>query len=237
MIPDHPLTFSVPIAPVIVLANGDFPSHPLPLFLLEQANTIICCDGAAKKLLDSGKEPHYITGDMDSLSPQLYERFKQSIIHSSCQETNDLTKAVRLCIQKGYKHIQILGATGGREDHTIANISLLADYAQSLQVEMITDQGIFIPILKNATISTLSGMQISIFSLDPDIMLQADGLRYPVSNVRFDSWWKGSLNEATGARCSFRFKTGRLLVFLHHPESMYQSGLFGNPGVSGGICI
>jgi thiamine pyrophosphokinase len=56
-------------------------------------------------------------------------------------------------------------------------------------------------------------MQLSIFSLDPDISLQATGLKYPVDEVRFDSWWKGSLNEAVGTACRFRLTGGRLLVF------------------------
>ena len=228
MHPPPPHFFPVPVAPVIVLANGDFPVHPLPLFLLEQAQTIICCDGAAQKVTAYGKEPNYIIGDMDSLAPELLKRFQARIIPSSCQETNDLTKAVRLCIQKGFPHIHILGATGGREDHTIANISLLADYALSLQVEMITDHGIFIPLLQPGQIRTRPGMQLSIFSLDPELSLHATGLKYPVQNVRFDSWWKGSLNEATGTECVFDFTAGRLLVFL----SYAHSGLVGNPCVS-----
>ena len=206
--------FPVPVAPVVVLANGDFPTHPLPLFLLKQAQTIICCDGAAQKLTAHGLEPNFIAGDMDTLSPQLSERFKERIVPSSCQETNDLTKAVRLCIQKGYTHIHILGATGEREDHTIANVSLLLDYAQYLQVEMVTNHGIFIPLLRGQEIATLPGMQLSIFSLDPDIQLEATGLKYPLENVRLDSWWKGSLNEAVGNQCAFKFSKGRLLVFL-----------------------
>jgi len=214
MIRQAPLFFPVPVAPVVVLADGDFPTRPLPLFLLEQAKTVICCDGAAQKLVDFGKEPDFITGDMDSLSPHLSERFKDRIISSPCQDTNDLTKAVRLCIQKGYTHIHILGATGSREDHTIANTSLLLDYAQFLQVEMITNHGIFIPLLHGQEIATLRGMQLSIFSIDTDVSLQASGLKYPIENVRFDSWWKGSLNEATGSSCTFRFHQGRLLVFM-----------------------
>ena len=209
-----PIFFPFSVAPVVVLANGDFPTHPLPLFLLDQAKTVICCDGAAQKLLAWGREPHVITGDMDSLSIELSERFNDRIIPSSCQQTNDLTKAVNLCIQKNIKHIHILGATGAREDHAIANISLLADYALHLQVEMITDQGIFIPLLGTQEIATQPGMQISIFSLDPEIELLANGLQYPVENVRFDSWWKGSLNQATGTKCRFTFSKGRLLVFM-----------------------
>jgi thiamine pyrophosphokinase len=198
----------------VVLANGDFPTHPIPLSLLEKAETIVCCDGATQKLCLYGKEPNYIIGDMDSISPELFNRFKERIVPSFCQETNDLTKAIRLCAEKGFRHVHILGATGGREDHTLANISLLLDYAQFLKVEMITNTGIFIPLFTEHEVATVPGMQLSIFSLDPEVSLQAAGLKYPVDQVRFDSWWKGSLNEATGTTCRFRTSGGRLLLFL-----------------------
>ena len=200
----------------IILANGTFPTHPFPLSLLFKAKVVVCCDGAAQQLLSWGRDPDLITGDMDSLPQNLIKRFKDRIVPSSCQETNDLTKAVRLSIQKGFHRVHILGATGGREDHTLANISLLADYAQLLQVDMITDHGIFIPLLSSGSIDTQPGMQISIFSLTPDISLQASGLKYPISDVRFDSWWKGSLNEATETQCDFVFESGRIILFLEH---------------------
>jgi thiamine pyrophosphokinase len=203
--------------PVVVLADGLFPTHPHPLAALEQASLRICCDAAALKLLDYGIDPDYIVGDMDSLPLEYQTRYASRIVSSGCQETNDLTKAMQFCFTQGHTHIQILGATGGRDDHSLANISLLADYALHAQVEMLTDTGIFIPLLHSATLATVPGMQVSIFSLDTELHLQADGLRYPVEQVHFNSWWKGSLNEAAGTSCRLLFEHGRLLVFLQYP--------------------
>ena len=77
-----------------------------------------------KALFMADLEPEAIVGDLDSLSPEIAERFADRLYQDSEQDTNDLTKAVRWCIDKGYEEIVILGATGKREDHTIANISL-----------------------------------------------------------------------------------------------------------------
>ena len=211
-------------APVIVLADGSFPTHPRPLAALEQASVCVCCDAAALKLLDYGREPDYIVGDMDSLPIEHQTRYANRLIRSDCQETNDLTKAMQFCFAQGHKHIQILGATGGREDHSIANISLLADYTLHAQVEMLTDTGIFIPLTSSATLTTRPGMQVSIFSLDTSLQLQAEGLKYPVEQVHFNSWWKGSLNEAIGTSCRLRFDKGRVLVFLSYFSLSGNSG-------------
>ena len=52
--------------PFILLANGEFPTHPVPLRFLNSAETIICTDGSADKLLAHGRTPDVIIGDMDS---------------------------------------------------------------------------------------------------------------------------------------------------------------------------
>ena len=35
---------------IIILANGNFPSHQIPLNFLKNQSKIICCDGAIDKL-------------------------------------------------------------------------------------------------------------------------------------------------------------------------------------------
>ena len=54
--------------PIIVLANGSFPSHPSAIHYLINSGTIICTDGAADKLIDFGRRPDIIIGDFDSTS-------------------------------------------------------------------------------------------------------------------------------------------------------------------------
>ena len=53
-------------SPIIVLANGDFPYHPVATHHLKDSGTIICTDGAADKLIDFGKRPDIVIGDFDS---------------------------------------------------------------------------------------------------------------------------------------------------------------------------
>ncbi len=65
---------------------------------------------------------------MDSIPGDLREKYAGKIITIKDQEINDLTKAVYFAQNVGQEEIVILGATGLREDHTLGNISLLADY-------------------------------------------------------------------------------------------------------------
>ena len=52
----------------VILANGDFPSAPLPLQVLERAHYVVCCDGGANEYIAKGYLPTAIIGDGDSLS-------------------------------------------------------------------------------------------------------------------------------------------------------------------------
>ena len=106
----------------VILADGTFPQHSVPLDYLRKADRIVCCDGSAENAVTAGLTPFAIVGDMDSLSREMKMRFSDRIFQDSEQETNDLTKAVKWCHGEGYNHIVITGATGKREDHTIGNI-------------------------------------------------------------------------------------------------------------------
>ncbi len=197
----------------VVLADGTFPVHKIPLEYLKNAEHIICCDGAAHNLALAGLEPEAIVGDLDSLEKHLEERFSDRLFRDSDQEINDLTKAVQWCRGKGYNDIVILGATGKREDHTIGNISLLADYSKETKVIMITDTGTITPLRESSVISCFPGQQVSIFSIDPETEINSSGLRYPLNKLKSHNWWRATLNEATGDSFELRFNGGPLLVY------------------------
>jgi len=197
----------------VILADGSFPAHEIPLGYLRNAEHIICCDGSAKRLLEAGIEPEAIVGDLDSLSDEIEEKYSDRLYRDEDQDTNDLTKAVEWCINKEYKDIVILGATGKREDHTIGNISLLAEYAKKIDVIMVTDTGIISPHLKSCTISSFSGEQVSVFSINPLTRITSSGLKYKLNNLKLKNWWRATLNEATGGSVSIKFSGGPIIVY------------------------
>jgi thiamine pyrophosphokinase len=198
----------------VILADGSFPVHEIPLGILRNASRIICCDGAAESLIEHEIEPFAIVGDCDSLSLSTSEKYSDRIFRYSEQETNDLTKAVKWCSEKGYSEIVILGATGKREDHALGNISLLADYAGYADVMMVTDTGTFHPLKKGKTFKVKAGQQISVFSIDPATEITSTGLKYPLKNMKLTNWWQATLNEAAGNQFSLEFEGGPVIVFL-----------------------
>ena len=186
----------------VIMANGAYPTSPLALRLLAEAEAVIACDGAAASLHSRGIVPAAIVGDLDSLPLELRHLYAGQLHPVDEQDSNDLTKAVRFAHASGYTEALILGATVLREDHTLGNISLLLDYAHLLErVEILTDYGLFTPILRTTTFASREGQQISIFTPQPGTeIMETEGLRWPICKRTLDSWWQGSLNEATGSQ-------------------------------------
>jgi thiamine pyrophosphokinase len=197
----------------IILADGLFPESQRALEYLHAASTIICCDGATMKLLEHELQPDYIVGDMDSLPEQYKRRFESIISSSDDQLTNDLTKAVVKALELGLQQLVILGATGLREDHTMGNIGLLAEHGQKLQLQMVSDYGIFNPIYGTTDFQSFKAQQVSIFSImgNPAISLQK--LKYPLDDYVLRNLWEGTLNESLGTSFQIEFEGGALVVF------------------------
>ncbi len=200
----------------VIIANGSYPRHAIPLAHIERAEFIVCCDGAADDFIRRGGRPDAIVGDCDSISPENKNRFANILFRESEQETNDLSKAVRFCVARGKTDLIIVAATGKREDHTLGNISLLLDYRATANVKMITDYGTFTPIDTYTEFSSFPGQTVSIFSFDP-LPLTFSGLLYPVENRVLTNWWQGTLNASTGTVFSIDTQ-GRVVVFQAFPE-------------------
>jgi len=181
---------------VVILANGEFPKGKTPLQILKNNSFLICCDGAINNLLKTNIKPNLIIGDLDSINENLKTKFADILIKIADQNTNDLTKAINWCVENSITDVTIIGATGKREDHTIANISLLAKYIELLNVKIITDYGVFTPITKTTLFTSKKGQQVSIFSLDCDKEISSKNLKYPLQNLKLETWWMGTLNES-----------------------------------------
>ena len=194
---------------VVIICDGKFPKKEYPRYLIRSADFIICCDGALKKFLRAseaifGEErlPDLVTGDMDSLPAAMQKKYADIIVKESEQEHNDQTKAVRWALNnlKGIEQIHILGATGGRPDHTIGNISLLMEYTrmfdlQDIAIEMVGDDGTIFPICDTVEFECGPERSLSIFTPDSSLRIKSEGLMYPTDEVVFDNWWKATLNK------------------------------------------
>ena len=216
---------------VVIICDGKFPRSEYPRYLMMSADFTICCDGALVKYLRASKgifgherRPDLVIGDMDTLPSAMQKKYSDIIIKEDEQEHNDQTKAVRWALNNidDIEHIYIIGATGGRLDHTIGNASLLMEYTRMFDLagkgiimESVTDEGTAFAINDTTEFDCGVGRQVSIFSPDNSLRIISSGLEYPTDEVVFDNWWKATLNRASAdtVRLEFSHPSMALIIF------------------------
>ena len=84
---------------IVILAAGDFPTHPVPLRALREADFVVCCDSAYRQWKEeSGKRkekiPFVVVGDGDSLPEADKRALGDRWVQVDEQDYNDLHKAM-----------------------------------------------------------------------------------------------------------------------------------------------
>lgn len=182
-----------------IVANGEVPSSELSIRLLRKMKRIICCDGALQKLLSVNIIPNVIVGDGDSMDCEELSRHNIPYHADRSEEYNDLQKALKYCIAKGCDNILLMGCGGLREDHFIANLSIMVMYSEKMRLAMLTEHGVFNVMRGTSMFRSVPGMQVSVFPSNLHTKLSFNGLKYPVNNRSFNWLWEGSLNESVGS--------------------------------------
>ncbi len=206
----------------VILAAGQFPQTERVLNHLRRADFIACCDGAAADCVAAGFVPDVIVGDGDSLTEALRTRFADRLVIVPEQETNDLTKTFRYCRALGHRNFTLLGATGRREDHALANLALLMDYADELaplpdgtpSLTLVSDFGTFYPCRDALRLTVQPGCEVSIFNFGASYF-SAQGLQYPLYD--FNRLWQGTLNTALRPDIAIHAR-GKFLVYVADPD-------------------
>ena len=214
---------------IVILCDGEFPRKAYPLYLLDQADAVVCCDGAVLKYLRYtrrrfGEErlPEAVVGDMDTLPKTWQERLSKLIVHESEQDDNDQTKAMRYVLGRhpDVTEIHILGATGRREDHTLGNLGLLMEYTRmfdlrKVRLEAVSDYSTAFPLTDSCELHVGKGRRVSLFSPDNTLTIRSKGLQWPTDGVVFDNWWPATLNRAVEDVVKLTFShSSRALVLL-----------------------
>ena len=213
----------------VILAAGAFPTKPYPLYLLQSADIVVCCDSAFAKYLrrmprifGGERLPDVVIGDMDSLAASLRRAYQDIIVHETEQDHNDQTKAVRYILghYPDVREIHILGSTGLRADHTIGNLSLLMEYPRmfgtaDVAIDAVSDYGTAFALTDSAELHVGAGRRFSLFSPDNGLRIRSEGLQWPTDDVVFDNWWKATLNRTTADIVRLTFShPSRALVIL-----------------------
>ena len=169
--------------------------------------------------------PDLAVGDFDSLSEE-GKKYMESLNGLKIirlkpeKDDSDTQSAMNYAIQNGAKRITILGATGNRVDHLMANFGILV-LAKNQGVEVIlADQYNYMKLVSDGEIIKKSeqfGKYISFFPLGGDVTgLTLEGFKYSLDHYRLTTADSGLTvsNEIVSEKAKVTYQSGTLLMIM-----------------------
>lgn len=143
-------------------------------------------DRGTVTLIDYNISPVAAVGDFDSVDESELTKIKNNIDVKSFKkekDDTDLALAVNLAVDLGYSEINIYGATGGRLDHFMGAVQILAkpEFLSNDLTIAVIDQQNHIQVLKSGKhkVEKIQGMKyISFVPLNSNIRIKLDDLKY-----------------------------------------------------------
>jgi len=174
---------------------------------------LIAADGGWEHLARWGLRADLLVGDMDSLKavPEGVpcKRFPR------VKDDTDLSLAIEEAITRGYAHIIITGAWGGRPDHSLANLQLLARTARrGARVKMLCGSYIATAITEGSTLRLKGHGTVSVFAYGGEARgVTIRGLEYPLEGAALHDDTPLGVSNTLNGKGVITLEHGILLVY------------------------
>lgn len=186
-------------------------------FVPQPSDWVIAADGGYDRVKAAGITPQMVIGDFDSLGRVL--QGDHVVTLPTEKDVTDAWAAIDLGRQQGYSEFHLYGCTGGRIDHTLANLQMLAALAEQGMTGVLVDQTQVITALPGGKTMEFGPEKrgfLSVFShTDQCTGVYLRGLKYPLENgVLTNRFPLGVSNEFCGISSSVTIGEGvAILVF------------------------
>lgn len=209
----------------LVFANGVLTDGPavraaLSQFAQATARLVIAADGGLRYVSALGLRADVLIGDLDSLTEGALQSARAGGAeiqrHKVEKDETDLELALLEATARGANPIRILGAAGGRLDHLISNVYLLALPQLDGRDVRLVDNAEMAWLARPGAHDILGqpGDTLSLVPLAGDAEgIRTEGLYYPLrgETLRFGPA-RGTSNVLTGSTARVAFERGLLLI-------------------------
>lgn len=184
----------------------------------------IAIDGGLEKAAGLGIVPTHVIGDFDTVSAETLKKYSDNesvkvIRLMPEKDFSDTQCAISTAIQNNCTHIEIIGGTGTRLDHTVANIHTLQMVLNKCDDAVIVNENNRIRLVNGRKIierQEVFGRYISFLPLTDKVKgVCLKGFKYPLDNYEFDihkSMSLGVSNELVQDRAEIDVAEGILIM-------------------------
>ena len=209
---------------VVVITGGDPVDHA-HLAEVPAGAHLIAADSGVDHARALGLAVDHVVGDLDSVSPEglaaAIDGGASVDRHPAAKDATDLELALDAALAQGPARIHVLGGHGGRLDHFLGNVLLLASprYA-SARVDAHVGGSHVIVVHDHVELDGTPGQLCSLLPLGgPAVGVLTDGLRYPLRRETLPpGTTRGVSNEFLGSHASVSLESGVLLAIIPSPR-------------------
>ena len=180
------------------------------------SDLVIAADGGYDALISHGYRCDVLIGDLDSISsvPDNIELIR----YDKRKDYTDTHLCYLEGVKRGYTTFKIFGGTGGREDHTFANLSLIAlakDSGHSITLKA-SEYDIFAIKNEEHKVNAECGRTLSVFAFGGEARgVTITGAEYECVDVSLSPLFPlGVSNASRGLPVTIGVKKGLLLIMV-----------------------
>lgn len=119
---------------IVVITGGECTTERSDLTAVMPYDLVIAADSGLDRSLALGVQPDVLVGDLDSASRQALDIARHGLseieAHAPAKDQTDLELALRRAVGEGATEIVVFGGGGGRADHWLANLAVMAATAR-----------------------------------------------------------------------------------------------------------
>jgi thiamine pyrophosphokinase len=209
-----------------VFCNGRLSNPAKAKQIATDCDLLMAADGGAKHFADIGLTPQVIIGDMDSVDSDIWEnnRGTEHIRYPEAKDKSDTELAVEYALGRGCKQVILLAATGGRLDHTLGNVALLASHPGQVAIFDGTSTLVAVDKSEKCILHGNVGTRVSLVPYgDGSSRVRTNGLKYALRDEYLNSATHGLSNELSRKETCICVSNGILLVYIEN-EDIYPEG-------------
>lgn len=209
----------------LVIAGGPADDLPENVAALGSFDVVVGADGGARNARLLGLTPAIVVGDLDSLDAAEQEWLRGAgcrfLVHPAAKNETDLELALGWCVEQGALDITVLGAFGGRPDHWLGNVMLLASARLRHRRVVLHGRRWQVWLARGeATVRGQAGDIVSLIPLSARVTgIVTDGLLYALRDETLHRGpARGLSNVMLGEQAQVRFRSGLLLIVHGSPS-------------------
>lgn len=194
-----------------ILSGGAFS----PLAGIEDHTAlVIACDKGYAYAKRAGIKPDLFVGDFDSLMEKVDADVP--VLELPCEKDDtDTMAAVRYAVEKGYTHLRIYCALGGRLDHMLGNLQAAVFAVEHGACVEIVDDLDFVYVRGGGslTLPAKAGYSLSLLSLTDECRgVSVRGVKYPLENATLTNAFPIGVSNEWRGDAEIAFESGVLAV-------------------------